>query len=230
LFSFLPGRHRRLTRVSYAPGMSEEELVRRYGRVVYGYSLSLTREPAEAEDLAQETLLKALRGWRSFEGRSTVASWLYRIAANSWKNRLRARSSRKTLRFLSLDGEVLSEPENAASALSSPESEAESWERSRLVAEALARLPKEERIVLELRELEGLSYEEIAEVQGLPLGTVKSRLSRARSTLARLLLALAMVLGMVVVSGMLMKRYMPGLMGQIQGMIQGAAGSMGSGH
>ena len=166
--------------------MTGEELVNRYGPMVRELSLRLTGERAEAEDLAQESLLKAIRGLDSFEGRSSLGSWLYRITVNAWKNRLRARSARKTQRFLSADGEaVLSEPESAPSPEPTPEAEALAAERRLCLDRALEGLSPDERRVLELRELDGLSYGEIAEALGWPLGTVKSRLSRARDILAQ---------------------------------------------
>ena len=165
--------------------MTADELVRQYGPMVRQLSLRLAGERAEAEDLAQEALLKAVRGLEGFEGRSTLGSWIHRITVNAWKNRLRAKSARRTERFFSRDGESASaEPEDAASPEPSPEDEALAAEKRRRIDRALQRLEPEERAVLVLRELDGLSYAEIAASLGLPLGTVKSRLARARDILA----------------------------------------------
>lgn len=168
--------------------MNPEELVRRYGPIVYNLALRLTGNRAEAEDLAQDSLLKAVRGWQKFRGDADPGTWLYRITVNAWKNRLRAARWR-VARFLSLDGgpDPDSEPIERASSDLTPESEAENRERRARVEAALGTLTPEERAVLVLRELDGCSYQQIADSLGLPLGTVKSRLARARLLLAEAL-------------------------------------------
>jgi RNA polymerase sigma-70 factor, ECF subfamily len=165
--------------------MNEEELVRRYGRMVYNLSLSLAGDRVEAEDLAQESLVKAVRGLKGFEGRSTLASWIYRITVNAYKNRLRAKASRRALSLDAEgdDGRVL----EIAATEAGPEVQALTHEKRRLIAKALERLSPDERAVLVLRELDGLSYAEIADSLEMPLGTVKSRLARARDVLAQFL-------------------------------------------
>lgn len=164
--------------------MTEEELVRRYGRMVYNLSLSLAGDRVEAEDLAQESLVKAVRGLKGFEGRSTLASWIYRITVNAYKNRLRAKATR---RALSLDADGDATAFSVAAPEAGPEGQALEHEKRRLIARALERLSPDERAVLVLRELDGLSYAEIADALEMPLGTVKSRLARARDVLAQFL-------------------------------------------
>lgn len=164
--------------------MTPDEFVERFGRVVYNLSLRLTGNPADAADLAQESLLKALKGLPSFRG-GNAGVWTYRITVNAWKNWLRAKSARTVRRFFSLDGDgVDSEPANVASGEPGPEGAAAAAAEKARVEAALARLSPEERAVLVLRELDGCSYDEIAESLDLPLGTVKSRLARARAVLA----------------------------------------------
>lgn len=165
--------------------MDADGLVRRFGPFVYNLALRLTGNPADASDLAQDALLRAITHLNGFRGENP-AGWLARITANAWKNKLRALSARKALRFFSPDGEgVESEPAGVSSREPGPEAAAAaSDERARLEA-AMAALEPEERAVLVLREMEGQSYLQIAEALDIPLGTVKSRLARAREELAR---------------------------------------------
>lgn len=169
--------------------MTEEELVRRYGNMVYNLALRLTGNPAEAEDLAQESLVKAVKGWKGFRGEADPGSWVYRITVNAWKNSLRSLKNRRWLRFFSPDDPeaVLSEPGDVPGPDPTPEKEAEAAETRLAIKKALALLTPEERAVLVLRELDGRSYPEIAACLGIPLGTVKSRLARARLLLAEAL-------------------------------------------
>lgn len=138
--------------------------------MAYNLALRLTGNAADAEDLCQDALLRAVKGWPLFRGESDPGTWLYRIVVNAWKNGLRARRPTAPL-----DEEL---PARAPSGAD---------EARDLIERALARLEPEERAVLVLRELDGRSYEEIAEVLDVPLGTVKSRLARARDALAAVL-------------------------------------------
>lgn len=164
--------------------MDGDELIRRYGPVVYNLALRLTGNPAEAADLAQDSLVKALKGLPSFRG-GNAGVWIYRITVNAWKNFLRSKGSRKTLRFFSPDGTgVESEPADVAAPEPGPEALAAAGDEKARIERALKFLTPEERSVLVLRELDGLTYAEVAEALDLPLGTVKSRLVRARTVLA----------------------------------------------
>jgi RNA polymerase sigma-70 factor (ECF subfamily) len=166
--------------------MNEEELVRQYGDMVYNLALRLTQNRAEAEDLAQESLIKAVSAWSSFRGEADPGTWLYRITVNTWKNMVRAKSKWRFLRFFSKNHEeqVATEPEDVPGPDLTPEAEAESREKKRGIERAMQKLSPEERAVLVLRELDGRSYEEIRKSLDIPLGTVKSRLARARDILA----------------------------------------------
>lgn len=167
--------------------MNADDFVRRFGPIVYNLAVRLTGNDADGADLAQDALVRALRGLSSFRGGSPGA-WAYRITVNAWKNRLRAKASRPALRFFSSNGEgVESEPSGVASQEPGPEAAAAAADEKARVERALARLAPEERAVLVLRELDGLSYAQIAESLEIPLGTVKSRLARARSVLAETL-------------------------------------------
>ncbi|MEK7858399.1 MAG: sigma-70 family RNA polymerase sigma factor [Elusimicrobiota bacterium] len=165
--------------------MTEEELVRRYGAMVFNLALRLTGNRADAEDLAQESLLKAVRGWASFRGEADPGSWVYRITANAWKNQLRSKSKWGLGRFLSLDGWKDEKPFEVAGDDPLPEAGVEAAEKKRLIEEALEALTPEERAVLVLRDLDDVPYADIAKILDIPLGTVKSRLARARDVLAQ---------------------------------------------
>jgi RNA polymerase sigma-70 factor (ECF subfamily) len=129
------------------------------------YARALTRDVEAADDLVQDTLVRALRSEHLFHG-GDIRSWLYTILANLNRNRLRSLSRRPV--FTSLD-------EGDAPGASAPETGARDIER------ALALLVDEQRSALLLVVLEGLSYREVADIQGVPIGTVMSRLARARA-------------------------------------------------
>ena len=131
------------------------------------YSRALTRDAETADDLVQDTLVRALRSEHLFYG-GDVRSWLYTILTNLNRNRLRSLARRPMLSSIE---------ENDAPSSAGPEA------GSRDIERALAMLVDEQRTALLLVVLEGLSYREVAEVQGVPIGTVMSRLARARGTI-----------------------------------------------
>jgi RNA polymerase sigma-70 factor (ECF subfamily) len=140
----------------------------------YGYARWLTRDPVEAQDLAQEAMLRALRYFHSFRGEE-ARPWLLRIVRNTWID-LRKRNGAEKLPLEVLETRPAEGPD--------PEQSALAGDRRRQVAAALAALPAEAREVLVLREIEDLSYKHIAAVLDLPIGTVMSRIARAREKLA----------------------------------------------
>jgi RNA polymerase sigma-70 factor, ECF subfamily len=140
----------------------------------YGFARWLTRDPVTAQDVAQEAMLRALRYFHAFRG-GPPRPWLLRIVRNTWTD-LRARNG-------SAD-RPLEEAESHAAEGPDPEQSALASDRRRHVAAALAALPAEAREVLVLREIEDFSYKEIATVLELPIGTVMSRLARAREKMA----------------------------------------------
>ena len=166
--------------------MTPEELVKRCAPMVYNLALRLTGNRTDAEDLTQEALLKAVRGLPDFRGEADPGSWVYRITMNTWKNLLRAKVKWRFLRFFSADDPkaVDSEPADCPESAPGPEALAEVEEQKKRIESAMAELSPEERAVLVLRELDGRSYAEIAKSLDVPLGTVKSRLARARTLLA----------------------------------------------
>lgn len=161
-----------------------EELVRKYQDRVANVIYSFTGRKDEVEDLAQEVFLKVYTGLRGFQFEATFYSWLYRIVMNVC---LDAGRKRKLRRLLSLDS--LSEwaverlSFKSSSKVPSPEESVEQLEVSELIQRGLNGLSEPHRAIVILRDIEGLSYEEIAAILKCSVGTVKSRLFRARSAL-----------------------------------------------
>ena len=162
------------------------ELVRRYERPVYNLIVRMVRDPALAEDLAQETFVKAFRHLASYDPGYKFANWILRIAHNTAIDYLR--QPRPVLS--SLDEQVEQGGVRAADSTSpTPFAEAERKELAGALDQAIDRLRPEYREVVVLRYQEDLSYEEIAEMTDLPVGTVKSHLHRARAELAEMMAA-----------------------------------------
>jgi RNA polymerase sigma-70 factor (ECF subfamily) len=165
------------------------ELVLRFERPVYGLVLRMVRDPSTAEELAQDVFLKAHRRLDSYDPERRFGSWLFKIAHNTAIDHLR-RSSPDLVSLEAGDDEggglaaVLANP-----AAESPEAAAERGDLARDLDRAISALRPEYREVVVLRHQEGLAYEEISEAMGLPLGTIKTHLHRARKELAVLLRA-----------------------------------------
>lgn len=154
-------------------------LVLRHKDRIYGLCLRLlARDPHEAEDAAQETFVKVYHALKDFRRESKFSSWLYRIAVNTCKNRLVSRSYQESRRREDPEAD----PEGAPTS-PSPEQVLEAKGKREHIEAAIARLPEEQRTLVVLRDVEGRSYEEIAESTGLNPGTVKSRLNRGRGQL-----------------------------------------------
>lgn len=159
-------------------------LVALHERLVFNLAAHLLGDLEEARDVSQEVFLQVFRKLGRFQGRSSVKTWIYRIAVNQCHNRRRWWKRRKREQLVSLD--ILAPADEARLCTSrGPDQEYERRERSRDVQRALQALPFAQRTVLLLREVEGMSCEQVAEAVGVPVGTVKSRLSRARETLRR---------------------------------------------
>ena len=171
-----------------------EELVDHFERPVYALCFRLLGDAEEARDAAQETFLKVYRGLGRFRGESGLKTWIYRIAINQAMNQKRWWRRRHRDETLSLDisrGQSETTLGNLLPARSSsPEAEAISSERERCIMRALGEIKEEYRIALMLREIEELSYEEIAETLSISIGTVKSRIARGREDLRRRVKAL----------------------------------------
>jgi RNA polymerase sigma-70 factor (ECF subfamily) len=161
------------------------ELVRRYQDRLYNAVYRVVDNPDDAYDVVQDAFLNAYQSLNSFKGDSEFFTWLYRIAFNTAIS-----LKRKRRLILSLDGpkehEAMSEPADA-SEFSKPETGIERSEEEARLQGALNRLSPEHRAVLVLKDIDGQKYEEIAEVLGVPIGTIRSRLHRARLELRELL-------------------------------------------
>ena len=136
---------------------------------------------ADSMDVAQEAFIKAFRALKGFRGQSAFYTWLYRIAINTSKNHLVARKRRPSYQDIDVqDAELFGHTEHLSD-VDTPEAELLSDEIRQKVGEVIAGLPADLRQAITLRELEGLSYEEIAEAMDCPIGTVRSRIFRARA-------------------------------------------------
>lgn len=162
-----------------------ELLVAKYQRKLARLIGRLVRDPAEVEDVAQEAFIKAYRALPQFRGESAFYTWLYRIGVNSAKNFLmnQGRRAPTSTEKDAEEAETFEEAEQLRDN-NTPESILMSRQVAETVNSAMARLPEELRTAITLREIEGMSYDEIADVMDCPIGTVRSRIFRAREAIA----------------------------------------------
>jgi len=165
-----------------------EELVVRYAPKVFGLCFSLLGNHADAEDASQETFLKAFRAIGTYRDQASFSTWLYRITSNTCIDMARQRARRP---WVSMDAEIEEEDGGVAFQVADEaplqdETIAARWSADK-VREAIGTLPEGFRTVLLLRDIEGLTYQEVAAVLGIREGTVKSRLARARAALVAIL-------------------------------------------
>jgi RNA polymerase sigma-70 factor (ECF subfamily) len=160
-------------------------LVTKYQRKLGRLLSRFIRDPAEVEDVAQEAFVKAYRALPSFRGDSAFYTWLYRIGINTAKNYLVAMGRRAptTTEFDSDEAESFEDGDQLRD-INTPENVLASKEIAATVQAAMEDLPEDLRTAIELREIEGLSYEEIANIMNCPIGTVRSRIFRAREAIA----------------------------------------------
>jgi RNA polymerase sigma-70 factor (ECF subfamily) len=151
--------------------------------------MRLTEDEEEARDLTQETFLSALKAIKNFRGEADLKTWLYRIAVNESRNRFRWWKRRHRSAIVSLDAEnpqtQTAMHESISDPAENPEAETLRRERERALRRALTELPTNFREVIVLRDLEGLSYEEVATTLETNVGTVKSRIARGREELRK---------------------------------------------
>ena len=160
-------------------------LVSKYQRKLGRLLSRFIRDPGEVEDVAQEAFIKAYRALPSFRGDSAFYTWLYRIGINTAKNYLVAMGRRAptTTEFDADEAESFEDGDQLRD-INTPESVLASKEIAATVQKAMEDLPDELRTAIELREIEGLSYEEIASIMNCPIGTVRSRIFRAREAIS----------------------------------------------
>lgn len=162
------------------------ELVRLYEKRVFALTMRMCKNPEDAAEAAQETFFAAWQGLAFFRGEASFSTWLYRLASNACVDLLRKEGRHKAAAGPSLNDEEVNI--DAADPLPTPQEEAERKELREQIETGLAALSPEHRQVLILREMHQLSYDEIAETLDMDIGTVKSRISRGRKQLRKILL------------------------------------------
>ncbi len=166
------------------------EIVMLHGNQVFNLVLRMVGNRAEAEDLAQEVFVAVFKSIDSFRAEAKFTTWLLRIAANHAKNRIKYLARRATL---AMGSEQMANVANPAGSMATsavvqaPDVALEKSQKSDIIQAAIATLDEDQRLLVILRDIEDLSYDEIVEITGLPAGTVKSRLHRARMALKDLL-------------------------------------------
>lgn len=160
-------------------------LVLKYQRRVVKLVSRYIRDPDEALDVSQEVFIRAYRAIGGFRGDSAFYTWLYRIAVNAAKNAIGAATRNPVEGGLDVDDPELGAVRNKLTDVSSPERLLYTEELKQTINSAIEELPPELRRAIVLRELEGLSYEEIAQAMDCPVGTVRSRIFRAREAIAK---------------------------------------------
>ena len=171
-------RDARIERAQQGDIAAFEELMQEHERKIYNLCFGTMGSAEDAADMAQETLLKAWRALSRFDGRSSLGTWLYRIAVNTCLDELRKRKNRTAVSMQHL-AEKGWEPEDDSGDFVDRSIQREEVRR------ALGELPEDYRMVLVLRDIQGFAYDEIASILQCPVGTVRSRLNRARGNMAK---------------------------------------------
>jgi RNA polymerase sigma-70 factor (ECF subfamily) len=164
------------------------ELIRLYQDRIFRLVFRMLGDRAEAEDLAQEVFITVFKSIDGFRGDSKLSTWLYRVATNHCKNRIkyldrRARGKKKEFDEIAEHGAIESATMNPSSQIARPDQMLEAYQKEKILKEAIGALDDEHRTLIVLRDIEHMTYEQIQEITGLPEGTVKSRLHRARHAL-----------------------------------------------
>lgn len=172
-----------VSRVQKGDKRAFDLLVIKYQHKIFAIISRFVKDQAEVQDVAQETFIKAYRALANFRGDSAFYTWIYRIAINTAKNHLVSRGRRPPASDVDVeDAEFYSGGEQLKD-LGTPEGQLLRDELEAVVNKAIKELPEDLRTAVTLREMEGLSYEEIAEVMSCPVGTVRSRIFRAREAI-----------------------------------------------
>jgi len=171
--------------------VSETEFLEQNAELVFNLALRLTGNRADAEDLSQDALIRALKALPGFRGESMASTWVYRITVNAWKNRVRSEKRRhfwKTVTLGLVGGDDGEDEVRDVKADDPPlDADLAKEETAKMVQKSLLELDEDDRAIVVLREIAEKSYGEIGAVLGLAEGTVKSRLFRARAKLKGLL-------------------------------------------
>lgn len=166
-----------------------EKLIEVYQKKIFNLAYRMTGNFDDAGDMAQEALVRIFKSIANFKEQSSFSTWVYRITTNVCLDELRKKKNKKVY---SLDEEIHAEDGEIQRQIMSndplPDEIAEKEELKRIVNSAINSLPEEQKIVITLRDLQGLSYDEISEVLDCPVGTVKSRINRARQALKNVLM------------------------------------------
>ncbi len=174
-------------RVQAGDKKSFDVLVLKYQHKVINLVMRYMHDPDTAQDVAQEAFIKAYKGLKNFRGESAFYTWLYRIAINTAKNHLVSQGRRTPTNDIDAEEAEQFEGESALKEYGTPENEMLRDEIQSIVSNAIDALPDDLRTAIVLRELEGMSYEEIAEAMDCPIGTVRSRIFRARESIDKVL-------------------------------------------
>jgi RNA polymerase sigma-70 factor, ECF subfamily len=158
-------------------------LVLRYQHRVSALVSRFVRDPQEAEDVCQEAFIKAYRALSLFRGDSAFYTWLYRIAVNTAKNHLVSRNRRPPASDVEIEDAEINDGGGVLREIENPESALATEKLKQTINEAIEDLPEDLRTAFTLREFSGLSYEDITEVMDCPVGTVRSRIFRAREAI-----------------------------------------------
>jgi RNA polymerase sigma-70 factor (ECF subfamily) len=164
-------------RARHGDPLAFEELVRPHLPAIRRFALSFCRNPTDADDLAQDALVKAFRSFGTFDGRAALSTWLYTVARSTFLDSRRSRLFRARGREDEFD-------DTASDSERPPEGLLEERQQAERLWDAIRALPPKFRVPLLLSDVEGMSYAEIAEIEHVPIGTVRSRISRARDHLA----------------------------------------------
>ncbi|MCC5857418.1 MAG: RNA polymerase sigma factor RpoE [Ectothiorhodospiraceae bacterium] len=178
-----PSDQELVTRVQAGEKAAFDLLVRKYQHKLIKMISRYVNDPSEAQDVAQETFIKAYRALPNFRGDSSFYTWIYRIGANTAKNYLVAQGRRPPGSDIDAQDAEQYAAESSLRETDTPEGLAQRDEIERTVFDAIEALPDDLRTAITLRELDGLSYEEIAQAMDCPVGTVRSRIFRAREAI-----------------------------------------------
>jgi RNA polymerase sigma-70 factor, ECF subfamily len=185
-----PSDRQLVERVQRGDKTAFDVLVLKYQHKIFGLVSRYLRDQDEVQDVTQEAFIKAYRALPRFRGDSAFYTWLYRIAINTAKNHLVSRSRRPPDTDIDVDDGEFQDNSAVLKDIESPEESLATRQLEDVVYRAIDDLPEELKVAVTLREFEGMSYEEIAEVMECPVGTVRSRIFRAREAIEKKIAAI----------------------------------------